>query len=101
MEVTNIRYEIVDWTEGEGQAQKHLIPRIALLVRPFVCPEQNFSRIVFKMNKGLFINDVINFGGYRNPPSPSSSFVTFWLPPLVRVTRDNTGPVTKQRMLSS
>ena len=32
-------------------------------------------------------------GGIVTPPSPSSSFVTFWLPPLVRVTRDKTAYV--------
>ena len=36
----------------------------------------------WKTRKGLFINDVIIFEGYpAPPPSPSSSFVTFWLPP--------------------
>ena len=41
----------------------------------------------YQQIKGLFINDVINFGGYRDPPSPSSSFVTFLLhpPPSSRV----------------
>ena len=54
------------------------------------------------VDKGLFINDIIIFGGYRDPPSPSSSFVTFWLPPLnARVTRDITDFATKQRMLDS
>ena len=50
---------------------------------------------VGQKSKGLFINDVINFGGYRDPPpSPSSSFVTFWLPPLIaRVTCDKTAYV--------
>ena len=33
-------------------------------------------------------------GGIVPPPSPSSSFVTFWLPPLIaRVTRDKTAYV--------
>ena len=55
-------------------------------------------------NKGLFINDVINFRGYLDPPpSPSSSLVTFWLPPplIARVTRDKPAFATKQRKLGS
>ena len=41
-----------------------------------------FQKQGWQRHKGLFINDVINFGGYRDPPpSPSSSLVTFWLPP--------------------
>ena len=52
--------------------------------------EQEFyskSVILYNLFKGLFINDVIIFGGYRDPP-PSS-----------RVTRDITDFATKQRML--
>ena len=66
------------------------------------CPEVKCIALQQKVNtyKGLFINDVIIFGGYCDPPSPSSSFVTFWLPPLIaRVTRDITDFATKQRML--
>ena len=48
-----------------------------------LCREMKQTSVVW--SKGLFINDVINFGGYRDPPSPSSSFVTFWLPPSSRV----------------
>ena len=30
---------------------------------------------------GLFKNDVITFGGYRDPPPPPCHYVIFWLPP--------------------
>ena len=41
-------------------------------------------------------------GGIVTPPSPSSSFVTFWLPPLIaRGTHDKTDFATKHRMLGS
>ena len=32
-------------------------------------------------DKGLFINDVINFGGYPDPPPPPCHHVLFRLPP--------------------
>ena len=52
--------------------------------------------------KGLFINDVINFGGYRDPPPPPRHHSSlFGYPPLVRVTLDNTVFATKHRMLGS
>ena len=38
-----------------------------------------FSRVCG--NKGLFINDVITFGGYRDPLPPPCHHVIFWLPP--------------------
>ena len=53
--------------------------------------------------KGLFINDVIIFGGYRDPPPPPRHHSSlFGYPPShVRVTRDKTDFATKQRMLAS
>ena len=60
-----------------------------------------------KYAKGLFINDVINFGGYRDPPLPlviiPLVIIRHFLatPPLVRVTLDNTVFATKHRMLGS
>ena len=35
--------------------------------------------------QGLFIIDITIFWGYPDPPSPSSSLVTFWLPPSMCV----------------
>ena len=54
-------------------------------------------------DKGLFINDVIIFGGYRDPPPPPRHHSSlFGYPPShVRVTRDKTDFATKQRMLGS
>ena len=51
--------------------------------------------------KGLFINDVINFRGYRDPPPPPRHHSSlFGYPPFIaRVTRDITDFATKQRML--
>ena len=56
-----------------------------------------------KIAKGLFINDVIIFGGYRDPPFPLVIIRHFLAtPPLIaRVTRDKTDFTTKQRMLGS
>ena len=49
--------------------------------------------------KGLFINDVITFGGYPDPPSPCHH-VIFWLPPpFVRVIGEKNWSTTKQRTL--
>ena len=56
-----------------------------------------------KLHKGLFINDVINFRGYREPPPPPRHHSSlFGYPPLIaRVTRDKPAFATKQRMLGS
>ena len=56
-----------------------------------------------KNYKGLFINDVIIFGGYRDPPPPPRHHLSlFGYPPShVRVTCDKTDFATKQRMLAS
>ena len=53
--------------------------------------------------KGLFINDVIKFGGYRDPPPPPRHHSSlFGYPPLIaRGTRDKTYFATKHRMLGS
>ena len=56
-------------------------------------------------HKGLFINDVIIFGGYCDPPSPLPLVITrhfLATPPYhVTVARDKTDFATKQRMLGS
>ena len=48
--------------------------------------------------KGLFINDVIIFGGYADPPSPLPLVITRH---FLRVTHDKANFATKQRMLGS
>ena len=44
--------------------------------------------IIDLCNKGLFINDVITFGGYPDPLPPPCHHVIFCPPPSVRVNRE-------------
>ena len=43
------------------------------------------TTVMSSFDKGLFINDVITFGGYLEPPSPLSSCHLAAAPPFIRV----------------
>ena len=57
------------------------------------------TTVMSSFDKGLFINDVITFGGYRDhPPSPlSSCHLSASPPPFVSVNGEKNRSATKQR----